>query len=179
MAKISKRKFSNVGLPKNLLSAIGHVAALWAQIEYEIDSQISRTLALPGAPTINPKLIIPFNQRLQLLDQLCEQYLIDPENRIFAAKRVSELKQLVGLRNLIVHGVVRHSKQRRKRRIVYWFRRIAWDNPARIIEKRAMTVADVEAFAHRLSNSFAAAGMFEVFFWGVESALPGKASEPA
>jgi hypothetical protein len=171
------RKFSNVGLPKNLLLAIGHVAALWAQIEYTIDSKISEALALPGAPKINPKLIIPFNQRLQLLDQLCKQFLTDPENRKFAAKIVSELKQLIGLRNLIVHGAVRHSKQRRKRHVVYWFRRIAWDNPARIIEKRAMTVAEVEIFAHRLSNGFASAGMFEVFFWSVERALLGKAGQ--
>jgi hypothetical protein len=177
MTTSRKLKHSNVGLPSNLLHAIGHVAALWARIEFIVDSQISEALALPGAPNSNPRLVVPFNQRLELLDMLCEQYLTDPENRVNAAKIISNLKQLVGQRNLIIHGSVSGSKQRQKRRVVYWFRRIRWDDPRRIVEKRAFTVAQVEALAMKLSDAVSYAQMIEVFFWGVERALLGKGGQ--
>ena len=161
-----KLQFSNVGLPSNLLHAIGHVAALWARIEFIIDGKISEALALPGAPKVNPKLIIPFNQRLELLDSLCKQFLTDPENRNNAAEIIANLKQLVGERDLIVHGSVGNSKQRQKRRVVYWFRQIRWDDPRRIVERRALTVAQVEAFAMKLSNHVVYAGLIRDVFLG-------------
>jgi hypothetical protein len=171
-----KYKYSNAGLPNNLLQAIGHVAVLWGQIEYIIDSKINKILTLPGAPAINSKLMIPFNQRLGLLNQLCKQFLTDPVIRQHSSEIIADLKQLASQRNLIVHGSVAHSKQRRKRRIVYWFRRIAWDTQPRILEKRALTVADVERFAAKLSDQVAYAGMIEVFFWEVEDTLLGKSA---
>ena len=73
MATSKRLKFSNVGLPSNLLHAIGHVAAMWAQVEFTIDSAINDALNLPGAPTINPKLMVPFKQRLDLLEALRRQ----------------------------------------------------------------------------------------------------------
>jgi hypothetical protein len=174
MTTSRKLRYSNVGLPSNLLHAIGHVAALWGRIEYIIDSKINEALSLPGAPTINPKLMIPFNQRLDLLDDLCKQFLTNPKNRVSAAEIIAGLKLFVSQRNLIVHGSVAHSKQRRKRQIVYWFRRIAWDHQPRIIEKRALTVADVERFAMRISDQVAIAGMIEIYFWGVQHASRDK-----
>lgn len=177
MATSQKLKHSNVGLPSNLLHAIGHVAALWAQIEFIIDGKISEALALPDAPIANPRLVVPFNQRLELIDKLCKQFLTDPKNRADAVKIISDLKQLVGQRNLIVHGSVRHSKQRRKGRVVYWFRRIRWDDPRRIVEKRAFTVAQVEALAMKISNAAAYAQLIEAYFWGVERALLGKGGQ--
>ena len=100
------------------------VAALWAQIEYTIDLKINEALALRDAPKINPKLMIPFNKRLEVLDALCRRFLENPDDRISAAKIVQDLKQLSSLRNLIVHGSIRNSEQRRKGRRVYWFRRM-------------------------------------------------------
>jgi hypothetical protein len=176
MIRTRKLRYSNVGLPNNLLAAIGHVTALFAQLEYIVDSKISEALALPGAPKINPRLMVPFNQRLGLLDDLCKQYLTDTDSLRFAAKILADLKQPSGMRNLIVHGAVAHSKQRRKRRVVYWFRRISWENPVRIVERRGLTVKEVEAFAARLSDQCASAGMFEVFFWVVHDTLQGRAA---
>jgi hypothetical protein len=49
---LKRKRISNVGLPKNLLAAIGHVAALWSQLEYVIDRKITEILRLPGAPTV-------------------------------------------------------------------------------------------------------------------------------
>jgi hypothetical protein len=167
-------KYSNAGLPNNLLQAIGRVAALWGQIEYIIDSKINEALALPGAPAINPKLMIPFNQRLGLLEDLCKHFLTDPVTLKHSGEIIADLKQLVSYRNLIVHGSVAHSKQRRKRRVVYWFRCIAWDTQPRIKERRALTVADVEKFATKLSDLIPAALLIEAFFWSVEAALLGK-----
>ncbi len=172
-----KLKHSNVGLPSNLLHAVGHVAALWARIEYIIDSKMSEALALPGAPKVDPKMMVPFNQRLELLGQLCKQYLTDATDRGHAAQIIADLKLLVAYRNLVVHGAVGNSKQRRKRRVVYRFRRIAWDTPPRIVERRALTVADIEAFAAKLSDHVVYAGMIAVFFWSVERALRGKGAQ--
>jgi hypothetical protein len=61
MIHARKLRYSNVGLPNNLLAAIGHVTALFAQLEYIVDSKISEALALPEAPKINPRLMVPFN----------------------------------------------------------------------------------------------------------------------
>jgi hypothetical protein len=177
MLTSKKRKHSNAGLPKNLLQAVGHVAVLWGQIEYIIDSRINKLLSFPGAPSFNPKLMIPFNQRLGLLDSLCQQFLKDPDDMVRCGQIISDLKQLVGHRNLIVHGSVAHSKQRKKRRIVYWFRLISWDRQPRIKEKRALTVADVERFAARLSDQVAFAQMIEIYFWTLEDALLGKPAQ--
>jgi hypothetical protein len=170
MAQIRKRPRSNVDLPTNLLAAIGHVTALWAKLEYTIDLSINEILALPGAPAVNPRLVQPFNKRLELLATLCDQFLTNPKNRKSAAKIVADLKQLVGMRNLIVHGAVGHPGQRRKRPGVYWFRRISWDRQPRVKERRALTVAAVEAFAARLSDAYAYSTMLEVYFWPVQRA---------
>jgi hypothetical protein len=166
-------KYSNAGLPNNLLQAIGHVAVLWGQIEYIVDSKINEALALPGAPVTNGKLMVPFNQRLALLDQLCKQFLTDSVTLKHSSAIIADLKQLVSHRNLIVHGSVANSKQRRKRRIVYWFRRIGWDTQPRILEKRALTVADVEKFAAKLSDMIPVALLIEAYFWTVEDAIAG------
>lgn len=176
MAQFRKYEHSNVGLPSNLLHAIGHVAAMWARIEFEIDSNINRILTYPGAPKANPKLILPFRQRLDLLDDLCRQFLTDHEHLVHSAEIIAALKPLASQRNLIVHGVVSGSRQRRGRQQVYWFRRVAWEPPTRIIEKRAFTVSQVEGFAAKLSDYFAYAQLIEVFFWSVERALNGKSA---
>lgn len=176
MITLKRKRISNVGLPKNLLAAIGHVAALWSQLEYVIDRKITEILRLPGAPTANQKLIIPFNQRLKLLEELCDKYLDNEENRLHASRIILDLKQLSVQRNLIVHGSVANSKQRRKRQIVYWFRRISWDNPSKI-ERRSLTVSQVEVIASKISDLIPAAMLIEAFFWAVEDSLLGRSEQ--
>ncbi|MEH2474100.1 hypothetical protein V1281_004716 [Nitrobacteraceae bacterium AZCC 2161] len=173
---ISKRKLlTNVSLSKSLLAAIGRVAALWAQLEYVIDSKINSILQLPGAPKIDPKLMVPFNQRLELLDQLCKQFLTDADNRDHAGRIIANLKQLAVQRNLIVHGSIANSKQRHKGQIVYLFRRVRWDAPtARIVERRSFTVSGVETFAATISDQIPSALLIEVFFCDVKNAPLGK-----
>jgi hypothetical protein len=146
----------------------------WGQLEYIIDRKINEALALPGAPKINPKIMVPFNQRLELLDDLCKRFLVDHKNRQFAAKIIHDLKQLSSQRSLIVHGSVAYSKQRKNGRVVYWFRRICWDQTPRIAEKRALTTADVERFASKINDQLAPALLIEAFFWSVEGALLDK-----
>ncbi len=170
-------KFSNVGLPSNLLHAIGHVAALWAQLEFMVDSMINDALNLPGAPTVNPKLMIPFNKRLDLLESLLRKFLTDAEALSTSIKIIADMKQLMGLRNLIVHGAVQHSKQRKRRRVVYWFRRVAWDLQPKVVEKRALTVMDVERFAKRVSDQAAVAILLSIYLLGARRALRGKSGQ--
>ncbi len=174
----SKRlQLSNVGLPSNLLHAIGHVAALWAQLEFMIDSMINEALNLPGAPSVNPKLMVPFNERLNLLETLCRQFIKDPEELSTSIEKIEDLKQLVSQRNLIVHGAVQHSKRRKKGRVVYWFRRVAWDMQPKIVEKRALTVSDVERFAKKVSDQVALIFLVHLYLWVAERALRGKSPQ--
>ena len=176
MVRSRRLKHSNVYLPSNLLHAIGHVAALWARIEFEIDSNINRILSYPGAPKVNPRLIVPFHQRLELLGTLCRKFLTHAEHLTRSAEIIASLKPLAAQRNLIVHGVVSGSRQRRGCEQVYWFRRVAWNQHARIIQRRALTVRQVEAFASTLSDHFAYAQLIEVFFWRIDDALRGKSA---
>jgi len=52
---------------------------------------------------------------------------------------------------------------------------VSWDTKPRVVERRALTVADVERFAAKLSDRYAYSTMFEVYFWGVPDAPRDKA----
>jgi len=153
----------NVALPSNLLHAIGHVTAIWAQLEFRIDSTIYYALERPDAPRIKTTLARPFDQRLDLLLELLP--LILPKQAIdeWALALIGEIRALHPRRNLVVHGAVANSQQELKGKAVYWFRRVRWERPVRIAEKRALSVAQVERLATDISNQIAMAALMELY----------------
>lgn len=149
----------NVALPSDLLHAIGHVAAIWAQMEFRIDGTIRHALDQPKAPKIKTTLAIRFDERLKLLVRLLPDFLPKKEIDEWPLAFIAEVNPLHSRRNLIVHGAVGNSAQKRKGETAYWFRRVHWESPARIIEKRLMTVAEVEQVAVDISNLIAIAAL--------------------
>jgi hypothetical protein len=154
---------TNVALPAGLLHAIGHVAALWGRLEFIIDGTIRHALDLPNAPQIDTSLILPFKKRLELLSDLLVIFLDERERTEWAEAFLADVKSLQSRRDLIVHGAVANSEQDQEGELVYWFRRVRWERPARILEKRAMTVAEVEALAMQISDQVAIAGLLELW----------------
>jgi hypothetical protein len=72
---------------------------------------------------------------------------------------IADVKPLLSRRNLVVHGAVGNSEQKRNGKAVYWFRRVRWEDPPRIVEKRALAVAQVEQVAIDISNLIAIAAL--------------------
>jgi hypothetical protein len=159
-----KRQSSNVALPHNLLHAIGHVAAIWAQVEYSMDSAIRRLLDRSEAPAIDTALILPFSKRLKLFGELVNGAFSDETELV--AEMIANLKRLKAWRDLIVHGSVRNSAHRRKGRSSYTFARVRWERPAKLIERRYLTVAQVEAIAKEISDVYVAASLFDILSHG-------------
>lgn len=171
---MSASRKTNIQLPDTLLHSIGHVAALWARLEHEIDGMIRQCLDAPGAPEIDTALILPFRKRIELLADLLPRHAPDSDHVGWISEFVAIVKHLHHQRDMIIHGSVSGSGQRRKRKRVYWFRRVRWDRPPRILEKRAMTVAQVEAIAAEISDQIAVSGALDVMLWAALKASRGK-----
>jgi len=158
-------QFSNVRLPDELLRAIGHVAALWAQLEYTIDSTIRQALDHPAAPEIDTALILPFRKRLELMQYLFEQLPDCAEQHKWAVEVAQEALRLKHLRDLIAHGAVAGSEHQKDGRIRYAFRRIRWEKPARLLEVKNLDHTEVDAIATQISNLIPVAMLLETAFW--------------
>lgn len=156
---------TNVLLPDDLLQAIGHVTALWAQLEYIIDSTIRQVLDRPNAPKTDTALILSFKKRINLLTTIAVPLLKDAKDREHLLALSTEVARLQHRRDLIVHGAVGGSEHLRGYQLAYTFIRIRWDRPIRILEKRAMSVAEVEAIALEISDQIAVAGLYRVILW--------------
>jgi hypothetical protein len=152
---------SNVNLPDDLLHAIGHVTALWAQLEFIIDWTIRQALDRPPTSDIDTALIVPFRKRAALLASLAKPHLTD--QRLDFIEFTKTVVRLQHERDLIVHGAMGGSSRPDKDgTTVFTFRRIRWDRPIRLLERRAMSVADVEEVANKISDAVAIAGHFEI-----------------
>ena len=161
----SLSKVSNVGLPRDLLCAIGHVAALWAQLEYLIDSATRQALDHPGAPESNTALILRFHERVKLLIT-CALPLLDREaDRRHLKELGTTVRRLQHLRDLIVHGSISHSGFEKDGTVKYAFRRIRWERPIRLLERRSFSVEQLESIASDISDAVAIAGLFELIIW--------------
>jgi hypothetical protein len=159
---------SNVHLPEDVIRAIGHVTALWAQLGRIIDSTLRQILDLPGAPEIDTALILPFRKRLALLN--------DAGSRVFSeagkdgwlktlTKVGAEASELQRSRDIIAHGVVAGVETTRDGERAFAFQRIRWDRPVRVLEARVLTVAEIERIAMAISDTVALAGLLEILLW--------------
>lgn len=175
---------SNVHLPADLLRAIGHVTALWAQLERLIDSTIRQMLDHPAAPEIDTALIMPFRKRLALLAELANRMAVDDHDYHTTAKGVTaEVAQLQRSRDLIVHGVVSNSETSRDGVKVYWFQRLRWDRPVRVLERKSFSIAEIERIAMAISDAVAIAGLLEIILWATmtpsrDRAAPATGDDP-
>lgn len=151
---------TNVHLPDDLLRAIGHVAALWGQLEYIIDLTTRQALDRPPVSEIDTALIVPFRKRAGLLISLASPHLAD--QRIDFGEFTKEVMRLQHARDLIVHGAVAGSAIDKDGAPAFTFRRIRWDRPIRLLERRVMSVAEVEEVANKIGNAVAIAGHFEI-----------------
>lgn len=163
----------NVGLPRDMLTAIGHVAAIWSHLEYKIDNIVRQALDLPDATEMDTALILPFGKRLALYADLLSN-LGSEKQKEHIAELVAAIKPLKSRRDLIVHGSVGHMAGDRDGTPTYWFRRIRWDRPARILEKRELSVADVEAVALQISDLVAYTVMNDIILWPHQDASRDK-----
>jgi hypothetical protein len=158
-------RITNVGLPRDLLCALGHVTALWAQLEYIVDSATRQALDRPGAPETDTALILPFRKRVALLIDLALPLLECESDRYHLKELAKSVTRLQRLRDLVVHGSVSHSGFELGGTIKYAFRRIRWDRPVRLLERRSFSVEQVESIAAEISDAVAVAGLFELIVW--------------
>jgi|SRR5579859_1336976 len=160
---MSDQAISNVHLPDDLLCAIGHVAALWAQLEYIIDSATREALDRPQAPELDTALILPFRKRAELFAELTAAVFPKGDRLRAQMHQIStDAKRLQHQRDLIVHGSVAGSRVEQKGTATYTFRRIRWDRPVRVLERRSLSVKDIELIALEISDMVAIAGQYAI-----------------
>lgn len=164
---------SNVGLPRDLLCDIGHVTALWARLEYIIDSATRQALDHSGAPELDTALILPFRKRVALLVDFAQPLISHEQDRHHLKELAKNITRLQRLRDLIVHGSVSGSRFEDGSTLKYVFRRIRWDRLVRLLERHYLSVEQVESIAAEISDAVAIADLFEFIVAARARALSG------
>jgi len=105
---------------------------------------------------------LPFTKRMDLFDELIPPLIGDDPVKADLPEFSRKARALQSRRDLIVHGAVSNSEQIKDAVRYYWFRRIRWDNPVKVKERRRYSVDQIDRVAMDISNLIAESLVFEL-----------------